>query len=73
MIAIVLKTSTYNRVVTRLRRAGASTLFISLPFRVLHDVDGFTYMYYQSFSDMCYATDYLYAFNALFRVVDTSL
>lgn len=72
MIAIVLKSSTYNRVTTRLRHQGSLALFTSLSSRVSHDC-GFTYLYFQSLSDMCYATDYLYAYNALFRVVDTCL
>lgn len=73
MIAIVLKTSSFKRVATRLRRADCSDLFPSLPSRVSHNDDGFTYLYFQSLSDMCYASDYLYAFNAVFRVVETSL
>lgn len=72
MLAIVLKDSTFNRVTTRLRHQGSLALFTSLPSRVFHDY-GFTYLYYQSFSDMCLATDYLYSYNALFRVVETSL
>lgn len=72
MIAIVLKDSTYNRVTTRLRYHGSLALFTTLPSRVSHDC-GFTYLYFQSLPDMCYASDYLYAFNAVFRVVETTL
>lgn len=72
MIAIVLKDSTYNRVTTRLRYQGSLALFTSLPSRITHDF-GFTYLYFRSLSDMCYATDYLYAYNAVFRVVENSL
>ena len=72
MLAIVLKDSTLNRVVTRLRHCGSHVDFLSLPSRVSHDY-GFTYLYFHSLSDMCYATDLLYAFNALYRVVDYSL
>ena len=72
MIAIVLKDSTYNRVTTRLRHSGDLANFISLPSRVFHDY-GFTYMYFQSLSDLCYSTDFLSAHHAVYRVVETSL
>lgn len=72
MLAIVLKSSTFNRVTTRLRHAGSLVDFISLPSRVFHD-GGFTYLYFQSLSDLCYATDFLSAYHAVYRVVDTGL
>ena len=72
MIAIVLKDSTYNRVITRLRHDGSFVSFISLPSRVFHDY-GFTYLYFQTFSSLCYATDFLSAHHAVYRVVETSL
>ena len=72
MIAIVLKDSTFNRVTTRLRHAGSLSVFSSLPARVFHDY-GFTYLYFQSISDLCYATDFLSSLNAVYRVVETSL
>lgn len=72
MLAIVLKTSTFKRVATRLRYYGSFDLFLSLPSRVSHDY-GFTYLYFHSLADMCYVTDYLYAYNAVFRVADLSL
>ena len=72
MIAIVLKDSTYKRVLSRSRYAGCSVAFSSLPCRVFRDY-GFTYLYFDSVSDMCYATDFLYACNAVYRVVETSL
>ncbi len=72
MIAIVLKDSTFNRVMTRLRSQGSHVDFLSLTSRVFHD-GGFTYLYFQSLSDLCYATDFLSAFNAVYRVVETSL
>ena len=52
MIAIVLKDSTFTRVTTSLRRSGDLVTFISLPTRVFHD-GGFTYLYYESLSDLC--------------------
>lgn len=72
MIAIVLKDSTYNRVTTRLRRDGSLAQFTSLSSRVFHDY-GFTYLYFESLPDMCYATDFLSSLNAVYRVVETSL
>lgn len=72
MIAIVLKNSTYNRVTTRLRYQGTLSLFTSLPSRVFRDC-GFTYLYFQSLSDLCYATDFLSAYNAVYRVTEPSL
>ena len=72
MIAIVLKSSTYKRVISRLRYAGSLENFQSLPSRVFHDY-GSTYLYFQSLSDLCFATDFLSAFNAVYRVVETSL
>ena len=72
MIAIVLKDSTLKRVSTRLRHAGSLENFHSLPVRVFHDY-GFTYLYFDSVSDMCYAAGFLYACNAVSRVVETSL
>ena len=72
MIAIVLKRSTYNRVTTRLRHFGDLTIFSALPSRVFHD-GGFTYLYYESLSDLCFATDFLSSLNAVYRVCETSL
>lgn len=72
MIAIVLKTSTFNRVSTRLRYAGSLETFLSLSSRVFHDC-GATYLYFYSLSDMCYATDFLSGLNAVYRVVEISL
>ena len=72
MIAIVLKQSTFNRVSTRLRHEGSFVDFSSLLSRVFHD-EGFTYLYFSDFSDLCLATDYLSAHNAVYRVVDLSL
>ena len=72
MIAIVLKTSTFKRVTARLRYANNLSVFSSLPARVFHDY-GTTYLYFNSLSDMCYATDFLSAYNAVYRVVETSL
>ena len=68
MIVIVLKSSTYNRVTTRLRYFGSLSQFTSLPSRVSHDY-GFTYLYFHSLPDMCYATDFLYAFASVPRVL----
>lgn len=72
MIAIVLKDSTFNRVSTRLRYDGSLVEFSSLPARVFHHC-GFTYLYFYSLSDLCYATDFLSVYNAVYRVVETSL
>ena len=72
MIAIVLKDSTYNRVTTRLRHFGDLAIFSSLPSRVFHD-GGFTYMYFQSLSDLCYSTDFLSSLNAVYRVVEIKI
>ena len=72
MIAIVLKSSTYNRVITRLRYFGSLPQFTSLPSRVFHD-GGFTYLYFSSLSDLCYATDFLSSLNAVYRVTETIL
>ena len=72
MLAIVLKQSTYNRVITRLRHSGSLSQFTSLACRVFHDY-GFTYLYFESPSDLCYATDFLSSLNAVYRVVETSL
>ena len=72
MIAIVLKDSTFKRVTSRLRYADSPVDFLSLPCRVFHDY-GATYLYFQSLSDLCYATDFLFACNAVYRVVETSL
>ena len=72
MIAIVLKTSTFKRVTTRLRYANNLSVFSSLTARVFHDY-GYTYLYFQSLSDLCFATDFLSAYNAVYRVCETSL
>ena len=72
MKTIVLKDSTFKRVTATLRAHGAHVLFSSLPSRVSHDM-GFTYLYFQSFLDLCTASDYLYACNAVHRVTDISL
>lgn len=72
MIAIVLKDSTFNRVTSRLRSQGSLSNFSSSYSRVFHDY-GFTYLYFSSLSDLSYASDYLYAFNAVYRVCETSL
>ena len=72
MYAIVLKDSTFNRVTTRLRNAGSLGDFLSVSYRVFHDY-GYTYLYFHSFSDLCYASDFLSACNAVYRVVETTL
>lgn len=72
MIAIVLKDSTFNRVMTRLRNDGSHVYFLSLPSRVFHDA-GFTYLYFHSLSDMCIVSDFLSCYNAVYRVTDASL
>ena len=72
MIAIVLKESTFRRVTTRLRHFGDLSMFSSLSSRVFHD-GGFAYLYYESLSDLCFATDFLSAHHAVYRVVETSL
>lgn len=72
MKAIVLKDSTFKRVMTRLRYDGAHVYFSSLVSRVSHDY-GFTYLYFEDFSDLCHASDYLYACNAVHRVTEISL
>lgn len=72
MLAIVLKHSTFRRVSTRLRYEGSFVYFSSLLSRVFND-EGFTYLYFNSLSDMCSATDYLAAHNGVYRVVDLSL
>ena len=72
MLAIVLKHSTFNRVTTRLRYAGSHVEFLSLPCRIIHD-SGFTYLYFHSLSDLCTASDFLSAYNAVYRVADLSL
>ena len=72
MIAIVLKDSTFKRVTSRLRFAGSLEDFQRLPSRVFCDY-GFTYLYFQSLSDLCYATDFLSAYNAVYRIVETTL
>ena len=72
MKAIVLKDSTFNRVKTRMRYDGSFVIFSSLPSRVSHDF-GFTYLYFDDFFDLCNASDYLYAYNAVCRVTDLSL
>ena len=72
MKAIVLKDSTFRRVMTRLRYDRAHVYFSSLPSRVSHDW-GFTYLYFEDFSDLCIASDYLYSYNAVHRVTDISL
>lgn len=72
MIAIVLKDSSFKRVSTRLRLEGSLKIFLSLPSRVFHDC-GFTYLYFHSLSDMCYATDFLSSYNVVYRVTETTL
>lgn len=72
MIAIVLKDSTFKRVTARLRYECLFDVFSILPSRVFHDY-GFTYLYFQSLSDLCYATDFLSVHNAVYRVCETSL
>ena len=71
MKAIVLKDSTFNRVTARLRAHGSDVYFSSLPSRFSHDL-GFTYLYFRSFLDLATASDYLYAYNAVYRVADIS-
>lgn len=71
MKAIVLKDSTFRRVSARMRYDGSRVIFSSLPSRVSHDF-GFTYLYFDDFSDLCHASDYLYAYNAVYRVDDIS-
>lgn len=72
MKAIVLKDSTYNRVMARLRSDGSHVYFSSLSSRVFHE-SGFTYLYFHSFSDLSIASDYLWGYNAVYRVTDLSL
>lgn len=72
MKAIVLKDSTFRRAIARMRYDGGHPIFSSLPSRVSHDW-GFTYLYFEDFSDLCHASDYLYAYNAVHRVTDISL
>ena len=72
MIAIVLKESTFKRVVARLRHFDDLATFVSLSSRVFHD-GGFTYLYYESLSDLCYATAFLSAHRAVYRVVEIGL
>lgn len=72
MIAIILKSSTYNRVSTRLRYDGSLQTFLAVPSRVSHD-SGFTYLYFRCFSHLCMASDFLSAYNAVYRVADLCL
>lgn len=72
MIAIVLKSSTYNRVTTRLRHDGSLVTFLALVSRVSHD-SGFTHLYFPSISALCYASDFLNAYSAVYRVAELSL
>lgn len=72
MKAIVLKNSTFRRVTTRMRYDDSYMDFFSLPSRVCRDW-GFTYLYFDDFSDLCHASDYLYAYNAVHRVTEISL
>ena len=67
MIAIVLKDSTYKRVLTRLRHDDFIQVFLSLPSRVFHE-SGSTYLYFEVFHDLCRASDFLSAYNAVYRV-----
>ena len=69
MKAIVLKTSTYKRVVSRVRCSGFFEEFSSFVSRVSHDSAG-TYLYFESFYDLSSATTYLSAFNAVYRVIE---
>ena len=66
-MAIVLKDSTYKRVLTRLRYDDSIQVFLSLPSRVFHE-NGSTYLYFEEFHDLCLASDFFYAYNAVFRV-----
>ena len=72
MIAIVLKDSTFNRVMARLRSDGSHVYFLSLPSRVSQKC-GFTYLYFRSFSDLSTVSFYLYFSNVFYRVTDASL
>ena len=72
MMTIVLKHSTYSRVMTRLRRYGSDVVFFKLTSRVFHD-SGFTYLYFPSFTALCTASDFLSACNAVYRVTELSL
>ena len=67
MKAIVLKDSTFKRVMSRLRSDGSHVVFSSLPSRVSHEF-GFTTLIFFDFYDLCRASDYLYAYNAVYRV-----
>ena len=69
MMAIVLKDSTYKRVLTRLRHDASIQVFLSLPSRVFHEF-GSTYLYFEEFHDLCCASDFLHAYNAVYRVAD---
>ena len=72
MIAIVLKDSTFSRVMSRLRHDGSHVYFSSLPSSVIHDY-GFTYLYFHSFSDLCIASDFFSVCNAVYRVADYNI
>ena len=72
MKAIVLKDSTFSRVMSRLRHDGSHVYFSSLSSRVIHDL-GFTYLYFNSFSDLCNASDFLSMCNAVYRVADYNI
>lgn len=72
MIAIVMKRSTYNRVKTQLRYRGYFEDFTTFVSRVCHDSDG-TYLYFDHFCNLCSASIYLAALNAVYCVVEASL
>lgn len=72
MMTIVLKRSTFTRVTARLRYYGSLEVFRSLPSRTIED-SGFIYLYFHSFSDLCVASDFLSACNAVYRVADYNI
>lgn len=70
MKAIVLKDSTFRRVKTQLRRYGSLEDFSMFVSRVSHDSAG-TYLHFDYFCDLCSASTYLSACNAVYRVTET--
>lgn len=72
MIVIVLKDSTFRRVMSRLRYHAVNSDFLSLTCRIYHR-DGFTYLHFRYLENMCTASDFLFACNAVYRVINTGL
>ena len=69
MKAIVLKDSTFKRVKSQLRYRGFLEDFSTFVSRVSHDSAG-TYLYFDYFCDLCSASTYLSACNAVYRVIE---